>query len=75
MYSQLDNELHRIISMSICIHINDNLVPERYILDTQELFLNVKRKDLVYFLCHQAGLYHYSYSIAPVFSHFFTSQL
>ena len=41
MYSQLDNELHRIISMSICIHINDNLVPERYILDTQELFLNV----------------------------------
>ena len=41
MCPQLDDELHRIIFTSICIHVNDNPVPEIYILDTQEVFLNV----------------------------------
>lgn len=41
MHPQLDNELRRVSFMSICIHLNDNPVPETHILNTQEMFLNV----------------------------------
>lgn len=41
MFPELDNELHRVTFMLISLHRNDNLVPEIYILYTQEMFSSV----------------------------------
>ena len=38
MHPKLDDELYKVTFISACIHLNDNPVPEIYILDSQDFF-------------------------------------
>lgn len=68
MHPKLDDEFHKVTFMSDFIHLNDKAVPDIYIVDTQEIFVNVYRKDLVSSVYHQGELHHFTCSMLPVFS-------
>ena len=58
MHPKLDDEFRKVTFMSDFIHLNDKRVHDIYIVDTQEIFVNVYRKDLVSSVYHQGELHH-----------------